>query len=232
MEEFEKELERELEARKIEAQRYPPFIRFETVGQKVIGELIMRRLIPSPNGEERETWIIRTKEGEFTLPSLKILDGFLKSCSEGDYVMIEYVGEGKGKRGNPPKLFNFARLTKDEVEKIKQRLEGKPKARPKPEEKPKEEEKPKPPKPEAKPEEAPKPEEKPKAERKPEVEKKLRYFVDTLMKWYGKIEVEQLEKRMSRVEDFKGLTVDDVLAIHDGVEIVEEGGKKFVKPKG
>jgi hypothetical protein len=213
MEEFEKELERELEARKIEAQRYPPFIRFETVGQKVIGELIMRRLIPSPNGEERETWIIRTKEGEFTLPSLKILDGFLKSCSEGDYVMIEYVGEGKGKRGNPPKLFNFARLTKDEVEKIKQRLEGKLKARPKPEEKPKEEEK-------------------PKAERKPEVEKKLRYFVDTLMKWYGKIEVEQLEKRMSRVEDFKGLTVDDVLAIHDGVEIVEEGGKKFVKPKG
>jgi hypothetical protein len=227
MEEFEKELERELEARKIEAQRYPPFIRFETVGQKVIGELIMRRLIPSPNGGERETWIIRTKEGEFTLPSLKILDGFLKSCSEGDYVMIEYVGEGKGKRGNPPKLFNFARLTKDEVEKIKQRLEGKPKARPKPEEKPKEEEKPTPPKPEA-----PKPEEKPKAERKPEVEKKLRYFVDTLMKWYGKIEVEQLEKRMSRVEDFKGLTVDDVLAIHDGVEIVEEGGKKFVKPKG
>jgi hypothetical protein len=224
MEEFEKELERELEARKIEAQRYPPFIRFETVGQKVIGELIMRRLIPSPNGEERETWIIRTKEGEFTLPSLKILDGFLKSCSEGDYVMIEYVGEGKGKRGNPPKLFNFARLTRDEVEKIRQRLEGKLKAGPKPEER---EEKPKPPKPEAKPEE-----EKPRAERKPEVEKKLRYFVDTLMKWYGKIEVEQLEKRMSRVEDFKGLTVDDVLAIHDGVEIVEEGGKKFVKPKG
>jgi hypothetical protein len=61
--------------------------------------------------------------------------------------------------------------------------------------------------------------------------KRLRYFVDTLMKWYGKIEVEQLEKRMSRMEDFKGLTVDDVLTIHAGVEIVEDGGKRFITTK-
>jgi hypothetical protein len=244
MEEFEKELERELEARKVEAQRYPPFVKFETVGQKVIGELLMRRSIPTPDGEERETWIIKTKDGDFTLPSLKVLDGFLKNCTEGDYVMIEYVGEGKGKRGNPPKLFNFARLTKDEAERIRQRLEGKPKARPRPEEKPKEEEKPKP-KVEEKPKESeekkiPEEEEKKmpeeeKREEKPalaDIKKDLKYFVDTLLKWYGKIEVEQLEKRMNRVEKFAGLTAEDVVAVHDGVEIVEDGGKKFLKTKG
>lgn len=110
------QIEEELRKRTVEPTKFPPFFRFEREGQEIVGKVVRIRTLTGRGGEEQEVWEVQTRDGEFyTIPHYEVLARQLTGIKVGDYVLIRYVGTGKGKRGNPPKLFEVGVLPSAEA---------------------------------------------------------------------------------------------------------------------
>lgn len=109
-----------------------PFWRPQQIGEEIVGEIVSIR--PSPWEKDQYLYDIKTPTGTvYTLPrNVQITDMLTSSGATVGYaVYIQYIGEGKSKKGRRVKQFKIACMPKAELEKMAEMPEV-PKAPPKP----------------------------------------------------------------------------------------------------